>query len=49
MLLELLWDYNPLVDDRIVDSHIKNLRHKLGEGVIETVRGLGYRVAQKDN
>ncbi|MCR4670148.1 MAG: response regulator transcription factor [Saccharofermentans sp.] len=49
MLLELLWDYNPLVDDRIVDSHIKNLRHKLGEGVIETVRGRGYRVAQKDN
>ena len=46
LLLEMLWDY---VDERIVDSHIKNLRHKIGEGVIETVRGRGYRVAQKDN
>ncbi len=49
LLLEMLWDYNSLVDERIVDSHIKNLRHKVGEGVIETVRGRGYRVAQKDN
>ncbi|MBO4460923.1 MAG: response regulator transcription factor [Clostridiales bacterium] len=49
ILLEMLWDYNSLVDERIVDSHVKNLRHKVGEGVIETVRGRGYRVAQKDN
>ena len=49
ILLEMLWDYNSLVDERIIDSHIKNLRHKVGEGVIETVRGRGYRVAQKDN
>ena len=48
-LLEMLWDYSAIVDDRIVDSHIKNLRHKIGEGVIETVRGRGYRVAQTDN
>lgn len=44
MLLEMLWDYNSLVDERIIDSHIKNLRHKVGEGIIETVRGRGYRV-----
>lgn len=48
-LLEMLWDYSAIVDERIVDSHIKNLRHKIGEGVIETVRGRGYRVAQTDN
>jgi DNA-binding response OmpR family regulator len=35
--------------DRSIDSHIKNLRHKLGErpdggSYIETVRGVGYRV-----
>lgn len=47
-LLEKLWDYNALVDERIVDGHIKNLRHKIGEGIIETVRGRGYRVAQTD-
>ncbi len=49
MLLEMLWDYNSLVDERIIDSHIKNLRHKLGEGVIETVRRRGYRVAKTYN
>ena len=46
MLLDLLWDYNSLVDERIVDSHIKNLRHKLGGDHIETVRGRGYRIAK---
>ena len=45
----MLWDYDSLVDECIVDSHIKNLRHKIGEGVIETIRGRGYRVAQEDN
>ena len=33
---------------RVVDSHIKNLRHKLGAGYIETVRGAGYRAAKED-
>ena len=50
MLLDMLWDYSSFVDERIVDSHIKNLRHKLGEAgnVIETVRGRGYKVAKED-
>ena len=49
MLLEMLWDFNSLVDERIIDSHVKNLRRKMGEGVIETVRGRGYRVEKTDN
>ena len=49
LLLDLLWDYNSLVDERIVDCHIKNLRHKLGGDYIETVRGKGYRIAKTDN
>lgn len=49
MLLEMLWDYNSLVDERIIDSHVKNLRRKVGEGFIETVRGRGYRVEKTDN
>ena len=44
MLLDLLWDYDSLVDERIVDCHIKNLRHKMGGEYIETVRGKGYRI-----
>ena len=35
------------VDERTVDAHIKNLRKKLGPCAerVETVRGVGYRVA----
>jgi DNA-binding response OmpR family regulator len=37
--------------DRTIDSHVKNLRHKLGAGpdgrpYVETVRGIGYRGAR---
>jgi two-component system alkaline phosphatase synthesis response regulator PhoP len=39
--------------DRTVDSHIKNLRHKLDEAggaahLVETVFGVGYRLAEGD-
>jgi DNA-binding response OmpR family regulator len=38
--------------DRTIDSHIKNLRRKLGERVggreyVETIRGVGYRAARE--
>lgn len=48
MLLSRLWGYDFYGDDRVVDSHIKNLRRKLGCDYIETVRGLGYRAAKED-
>jgi DNA-binding response OmpR family regulator len=39
-------------DDRTIDSHVKNLRRKLGPppdggDYIETVRGVGYRAARR--
>lgn len=44
-LLETLWKYEFFGDERIIDTHIKNLRKKLGAGdYIETVRGVGYRI-----
>lgn len=48
MLLAKLWSYDFYGDERVVDCHIKNLRHKLGQNYIETVRGVGYRAAKKD-
>ena len=48
MLLSKLWGYDFYGDERVVDSHIKNLRHKLGRDYIETVRGVGYRAAKED-
>ena len=48
MLLSRLWGYDFYGDERVVDSHIKNLRRKLGRDYIETVRGVGYRAAKED-
>ena len=44
-LLQMLWKYEFFGDERIVDTHIKNLRKKLGEAdYIKTIRGVGYRI-----
>ena len=42
-----IWGYDFYGDERVVDSHIKNLRHKLDRDYIETVRGVGYRAAKE--
>ena len=47
MLLARLWGYDFYGDERVVDSHIKNLRRKLKRDYIETMRGVGYRVAKE--
>lgn len=43
-LLNRVWSYDFYGDERIVDTHIKNLRKKLGVDYIETIRGVGYRI-----
>ncbi|ODM26416.1 response regulator transcription factor [Acetivibrio mesophilus] len=45
-LLEEVWGYEYEGETRTVDVHIRTLRQKLGEAgtVIETVRGVGYRI-----
>lgn len=50
-LVTEVWDTTWVGDERVVDVHIGNLRRKLGAdaqrpGVIETVRGVGYRMGQ---
>ena len=49
MLLAKLWGYDFYGDERVVDSHIKNLRRKLGRDYIDTVRGVGYRATKEDH
>ena len=44
MLVSRIWNYDYLGDDRVIYSHIKNLRRKLGADYIRTIRGVGYRV-----
>lgn len=47
-LLEKLWRYDFYGDERVVDTHIKNLRKKLGIDFIQTIRGVGYKI-DKEN
>jgi two-component system phosphate regulon response regulator PhoB len=45
-LLVNVWNYEADIETRTVDTHIRRLREKLGAeaNIIETVRGVGYRV-----
>ena len=47
-LLNTIWGYEFDGASRTVDVHIRTLRQKLGEsgGCIETVRGVGYKIAE---
>lgn len=43
-LLDKLWRYDFYGEERVVDTHIKNLRKKLGIDFIQTIRGVGYKI-----
>jgi DNA-binding response OmpR family regulator len=48
-LLERVWGGEWFGDEHVVDVHVANLRHKLGDSgdrprYVETVRGVGYRM-----
>lgn len=42
-LMREIMGYANFLYDRTIDTHIKNIRHKVGEDVILTVRGIGYK------
>lgn len=44
-LYERVWGLEAMGDSATVAVHINRLREKLGEGLIQTVRGAGYRFA----
>jgi two-component system catabolic regulation response regulator CreB len=51
-LIDRVWGDGFAITDRTVDSHVKGLRKKVAEaggdaGLIETVRGVGYRVTDR--
>lgn len=50
-LLDRIWGPDYEGDARTVDSHVKNLREKLGEGsaLIATVWGVGYRFVEESH
>lgn len=42
-LMREIMGYANFLYDRTIDTHIKNIRHKVGDDVILTVRGIGYK------
>ncbi len=47
IILSRVWGYDFDGDGSTVHTHIKNLRAKLPENIIKTVRGVGYRLEEK--
>lgn len=51
-LLDRVWGRNVYIDDRTVDVHIRRLRKALApcgvDGLIQTVRGAGYRLSAQE-
>jgi two-component system, OmpR family, response regulator ArlR len=51
MIADHVWDYDFPNVTNVIDVHIRSLRRKLDDpipdGIIETVRGVGYRVRSK--
>ena len=46
-LLSHVWGYDYDPGSNVVDVYIGYLRRKLGEGALETVRGMGYRIGDR--
>ena len=48
-ILNAVWGYSFDGESRTVDVHIRTLRQKLGSAgdCIETVRGIGYKIGDK--
>ncbi len=42
-ILSGVWGDDVVVGDRTIDVHVRKLREKIGEGYIETVKGVGYK------
>jgi two-component system, OmpR family, response regulator QseB len=48
-LIEALYGWEGSIESNAIDVHIHHLRRKLGADVIETQRGLGWRLASTDD
>jgi len=43
IIMNQIWGGEVVVGDRTIDVHIRKLREKLGEHLIKTVKGVGYK------
>lgn len=43
VILDNVWGGEVVVGDRTIDVHIRKLREKLGDEIIKTIKGVGYK------
>ena len=43
VIMNKIWGEDVVVGDRTIDVHIRKLREKLGDDLIKTVKGVGYK------
>jgi len=43
-LTELIYGWSEDLDSNAIEVHVHHLRKKLGNDVIQTIRGVGYKV-----
>src|SRR3546814_10673583 len=48
-LKDSVYGFNDELGSNALNVHIHHLRRKLGNGIVETVRGLGYRLGPADD
>ncbi len=46
-ILNEIWGRDIIVGDRTIDVHIRKLREKLGDELIRTVKGIGYKFEEQ--
>lgn len=47
-LLDIIWNYEYLGETKVINTHIKNIRKKIGDNYIQTIRGVGYKVDREN-
>ncbi len=43
VIMDKIWGGEVIVGDRTIDVHIRKLREKLGDEIIRTIKGVGYK------
>lgn len=43
-IFKKVWGEDIIVGDRTIDVHIRKLREKVGENIIQTIKGVGYKI-----
>src|SRR5690554_2285597 len=46
-IMDTIWGGEIIVSDRTIDVHIRKLREKLGNDIIKTIKGVGYKFNNK--